>query len=91
MVKIVFEEDRSRVAAYDGSKHIGEADFRETNGIWSIVHTGVREGYGGQGIAKKLIEEVVKNAREKGVKIEPICSFAVKEFEEKPEYADIKA
>lgn len=91
MIKIVFETDKNRAAAYDGDKNIGECTFSPSEKIWIIDHTEVGKEYGGQGIAKRLIEEVVKNAREKGVKIEPICSFAVKEFEEKPDYADVKA
>lgn len=89
MINIVFEADKNRTAAYDGDKNIGECTFRVNGNVWEANHTYVDKNYGGQGIAKKLLEELVKNAREQGVKILPICSFVVKEFERTEEYKDL--
>lgn len=35
----------------------------------------VEKEYGGQGIASKLVECLVENARKERAKIHPICSF----------------
>lgn len=90
MIEIKIEENRS--AAYDGEKFAGECCFEVRGKIWTLNHTFVDPSYGGQGIAKKLLDCVVENARKKGAKINPVCSYVVHEFEKNPElYADVKA
>ena len=77
-ITIVFEEDARRSAAYKDGEQIGECEYRLDNGKWAIVHTGVRPAYGGQGIARRLVECVIEAARTKKVEIIPICSYAKK-------------
>lgn len=89
MIKIIHEPENKRSAAYDGEKYIGESTYSKSEKIWIIDHTFVEGDYGGQGIAQKLVEELVKQARENNIKIVPLCPFAKKEFLEKPEYADV--
>ena len=79
MIKIVFKEKRS--IAYDLNKQIGECDFEETNDTWNITHTEVDSTYQGQGIAKKLVENVIQNAQKLNKKIEATCSYAKKIIE----------
>lgn len=78
------------LAAYDGDKNIGESTYSPSDKFWIIDHTLVDENYGGQGIAGQLVAEIVKQARERGLKIMPLCPFAKKEFDRRPEYADIR-
>lgn len=56
---------------------------------WILDHTFVDPSLRGQQLGNKLVAKVVALAREKGYKIVPLCSFAVYEFQRKPEYADI--
>lgn len=89
MIDIKFENNRS--AAYDCNNLIGECDFEISNNIWTVNHTRVDQNYGGQGIAKKLVNCVVDNAVKQGVKIKPVCSYVVHEFEKNPqEYSLVK-
>ena len=88
---IVFEEDLNRSAAYDGDRQIGECEYIIKGNTWSITHTGVREEYGGKGIAKKLVLKVIEAARSKGVKINPVCSYAQKMMIGKEEFKDVLA
>lgn len=67
----------------------GEIAFMEAEDTLIIVHTGVNPEYRGQGLAEQLVFKVVEKARHEGKKIFPICPFARKEFQEKPEYADV--
>ena len=62
MIIIKFEENQS-VAYDDDDKKIGECDFIEENDTWNIIHTEVDNTYQGQGIAKKLVECVIENAK----------------------------
>ena len=54
-----------------------------------IEHTIVDESLKGQGIGKKLVLSGVAFAREKGLKIHPVCSFAKKVLENNPEFLDV--
>lgn len=54
-----------------------------------IDHTEVAEGNEGRGIGGKLVRAAVDFAREKGLKILPLCPFAKGVFQRKPEYADV--
>ncbi len=88
-ISIVFEENANRSAAYKDGKLIGECEFEVSGKIWTIVHTGVRPAYQGQGIAKKLLKKVIDEARAKQIKIIPLCSYADKIMTEKEEYKDV--
>jgi uncharacterized protein len=63
--------------------------------VWSgehrfiIDHTEVGDSLRGSGAGKKLVEAGVQFAREKGVKILPLCPFAKKVMEGNPDYADV--
>ncbi len=54
-----------------------------------IEHTIVDESLKGQGVGKKLVLEGVAFARNKGLKIHPVCSFAKKVLENNPEFLDV--
>lgn len=89
MISYKYEIDKNRVAAYDGSKEIGECTFSPSEGVWIIDHTFVDEKYGGQGIARELVAKVVEEARGENKKIIPLCSYAKKEFDTREEYKDL--
>lgn len=74
MIKINFEENKS--VAYDDNKQIGECDFIENENTWNIVHTEVDNAYQGQGIARKLVECVIENAKKANKEIIADCSYA---------------
>ena len=58
--------------------------------VWTIDHTLVDDEFGGQGIAGKLVAAVVAEAKARGALIKPVCSYAVRQFEKKPEYQEIE-
>ena len=80
MVRIVYEMDRDRVAAYDGEILAGECTYSKSGQVWEADHTKVDENYGGQGIASRLVAELVEQARKNGAKIVPVCSLWRKSF-----------
>ena len=90
-MQIRYEAEHCRSAAYDGEKLIGVAEFTPQDGRWSITHTEVDPAYGGQGIARRLIEELIEAARRDGAKIVPVCSYAEKMMRGKEEYTDVLA
>ncbi|WP_246240676.1 GNAT family N-acetyltransferase [Anaerocolumna sedimenticola] len=55
----------------------------------NIDHTYVDDSLRGQGIAGKLMEEVVKQLKEENKKANLTCSYAVKWFEKNIQYRDL--
>lgn len=87
------EEEEKRVAAYDKdkSKEVGECTFSTDNPkFWTIDHTYVEPEYRGESVAVNLVKKVVEAAKENKVKVVPVCRFACREFDRKPEYEEIR-
>ena len=56
----------------------------------TVYHTEVSETLKGQGIASKLLEEMVRHARTNNLKVIALCPFVSAQFKRHPEkYADI--
>lgn len=83
MIEIVFNKDENKAIAYDNKKQIGECDFKETKDVWNITHTEVDSNYQGQGIARRLVENVIENSKKYNKCIEATCSYAKKVIENK--------
>ena len=54
-----------------------------------IDHTEVNPGNEGKGFGKKMGTTAVEFAREKGIKILPLCPFAKSVFDKTPEFRDV--
>lgn len=63
--------------------------------VWSggdkfiIDHTEVSAALEGKGIGKQLVQKAVEFAREKKVKIMPLCPFAKRVFDKVEAYQDV--
>ncbi len=82
-IRIEFEDEGCRSAAYDGDREVGGREvgsctFRKSPDGWVIEHTIVDPAYGGKGIAKRLVYKVVENAERQQAAVIPVCSYAVK-------------
>jgi predicted GNAT family acetyltransferase len=72
-----------------------ETQIAEMTYVWTddytimIDHTEVYSGYEGRGIGKIMFMEAVKFAREKDIKIIPLCIFAKAMFRRFPEAGDV--
>ncbi|WP_281679504.1 GNAT family N-acetyltransferase [Synergistes jonesii] len=81
LIRISFEKDKQRAAAYDGSAFVGFCEVQMTGESWTIVHTEVESAYGGRGIAKKLIRCVCEQAEKEKADVVPVCTYAKKVLE----------
>lgn len=81
MIEIIFEKENNRAVAYDSTIQVGECDFLETENYWNIIHTEVNNEYQGQGIARKLVECIIENAKKENKKLIAECSYAKKVLE----------
>lgn len=62
--------------------------FTSQNEI-TINHTSVFPGNEGKSFGKKMVAKAVEFARERNIKITPICPFAKKVLENTPEFSDV--
>jgi predicted GNAT family acetyltransferase len=77
----VIEQDGERVA---------EMEIAIRDGNLTVFHTEVAEKLKGQGVASKLLETMVSYAREKKLKVIPLCPYVLAQFKRHPDqYADI--
>lgn len=81
MIEIKFEKERNKSIAYDNNEQIGECLYIEDNEYWNIIHTEVNNLYQGKGIARELVERVIKEAKLRNKKIIADCSYAKKILE----------
>lgn len=77
-MNIKFDKINNKSIAYDNNIEIGECVFIEIDGCWNIVHTEVSNLYQGQGIARKLVESVIENAKKYNKNLIADCSYAKK-------------
>ena len=86
---INFSLRESRSVALYNDDIIGYCQYKEENNVWSIIHTVVKQEFGGRGIAKRLVLTIIEEARKNSKKINPICSYAKKMMESSDEYKDV--
>lgn len=65
-----------------------EYDWSGTDRIL-ITHTHVSDALRGQGAGKQLVTKAVEFAREKGIKIVPLCPFAKSVFDKVDKFRDV--
>lgn len=88
------------VAELEGEDHSGTLEWEPRKGLPQeqvtsdvrvATHTIVPQAIGGRGVAAQLVERFVSDAREKGFKIVPQCSYVEAKFDENPDWADLRA
>jgi hypothetical protein len=69
----------------------GRLTYIRRGDVLTTEHTLVPTAIGGRGIAGKLVEALIADAREHGWKIVPACSYVAAAFKRHPEWADLLA
>ena len=86
-VKIEFKGNKSVALLWNNE--IGVCEFKDSDEGWVIFHTEVNPNYKGQGIAKRLLDAIVNEARNRKIKIIPECSYAKKVMNRNNDYKDV--
>ncbi len=74
---------------------IGKSIVAEMTYVWAgrdriiIDHTEVGDALKGKGVGKQMVAKAVDFAREKGIKIIPLCPFAKSVFDKVKEFGDV--
>lgn len=74
-----------------GSEHIGRLVWLTRGDVRIATHTLVPPEIGGRGVAARLVEAMIADARELGFRIDPQCSYVEAAFRRHPEWANLRA
>lgn len=80
------EESRFEICI-DGELAVVEYEVQDN--CLTVTHTGVPKSLSGQGIAALLTKDLLDYARENGLKIIPLCSYAEAYIKRHAEYQDL--
>ncbi len=78
-------------AHVEGSPVIGRLTWITRDGARVAEHTLVPGEIGGRGVAGKLVEALISDAREHGFRVVPECSYVAAAFDKHPEWAELRA
>lgn len=74
-------------ATLDDGRHVGELTYRVSSpGVVNANHTGVAPDMQGHGIAAKLVERLIADARAEGFRIIPSCSYVAAQRRRHPDW-----
>lgn len=59
--------------------------YGRSDDMIALTHTETEEGFGGQGLATKLVEHVIAEAQAAGLSVLPFCPFVKAYMIERPE------
>ena len=86
-VEVVHEPESSRYVLRKQGAKIGEERYLEGEGERILFHTVVDKEYGGQGLASRLVREVVEDTIAAGLAVVPVCPYVAAWLPKHPEYA----
>ena len=69
----------------------GQATYSVSDGAMTIPHTEVRPRYEGRGLGALLARFALDDARRRGLRVVPACSFITAYIARHPEYGDLVA
>lgn len=73
----------------DVEGHVAFADYRRQGDRLAIDHVETPAALRGGGVASQVMQGVAEAARREGLKVLPICSYAVAWFRRHPEQSDL--
>lgn len=78
-------------AQVPGARRQAELEWEARGTTRIATHTYVPPEARGKGIAGALVEALIADARDRGFRIFPQCSYVAKAFSQHPEWADLLA
>ena len=83
-------EIKGRFYIGESTKHAAEMTYSIASDTLIIIdHTEVSDDHRGEGLGRKLVDFAVDWAREKGIKILPLCPFAKAQFDKDESIRDV--
>jgi len=89
-IQVIEYESKGIAVAKDNDRGMGSMTFSIAGPELIIIdHTDVDPEYTGKGVGKQLLYKIVGMARQKNIKIIPLCPFAASMFRKLEEIRDV--
>ncbi|HSL74090.1 MAG TPA: GNAT family N-acetyltransferase [Ilumatobacteraceae bacterium] len=69
-------DDHAQYELYDGDELLSFAPFSQVDGVVIVPHIETRLHHRGNGYSSRLMEGLVADLRERGLRIDPVCPVA---------------
>lgn len=83
--------DRHRYEVTSDGTLAGFVEYELSEGGIDFTHTVVRDEFEGKGVGGALVKHALDDARARGLRATPTCTFVKSYIERHPEYADLVA
>lgn len=90
-VSVVDAEDRRRFELFLDGELAAFCDYVLADGVLALTHAETLVEYRGRGLAGILTRTALDSARERGLRVRPICPYVVTYIERHRDYADLVA
>ena len=68
---------------------LSKLDYIEDGKNFVITHVGVHPSLRGQGVAGRIVQVSLEHAKNRGLRVVPMCSYAAAYIRRHPEYAEL--
>jgi uncharacterized protein len=77
---------RGRFELYCEEDLVGYATYSVSDGVMTVPYTEVQKRLRGRGLASALVRNVLDIARDRGLKVLPLCPFVTSYIADHPDY-----
>lgn len=89
MTRAVHHDEVQHRFEWTEEGHLCVLDYTLNSGVAAFTHTGVPRPVEGRGIAADLVRTGLDTARERGWRVDPVCSYVAAFMRRHPEYQDL--
>lgn len=89
--RVLDNTDENRFELWSEQTLVGLLDYKLAGGVITLTHTEIDPAQGGHGHGGSLAKGALDSARNRGLKVDPECSFVAHYLEKNPAYADLVA
>jgi len=87
-LEIIHNEAENRFETWIDDQ-LSKLDYMQDGDIIVMTHVGVNPEHRGQGVAGKLTQVGLEYAKEKSLRVIPMCSYVAAYIRRNPQYADL--
>ena len=87
-LEVIHNQKESRFETWIEDK-LSKLDYIQDGKNFVITHVGVHPSLRGQGVAGRIVEVSLVHAREHGLRVIPMCSYAAAYIRRHPEHAGL--
>lgn len=88
-IRIVENPDENRFEIHTGGQLAGWAEYRLRPGRITFTHTEMDDRFQGRGLAGRLARGALDSARERDLRVIPLCPYIVGYIRKHPEYVPL--